>query len=292
METAFEQSRTEPMSRVKPLILSALLEQHQSLPSQPRTVALLLNELCKPEPGLRSLAQLFSTDPVLAGRLLAMSNRPGHLQGQGVHSIPEALVVLAPVQLKQLMQKAAPVSAAHATAGWSLASFWRYSLDTARMARALAMSVQANASQAYALGLLHGLGELLLHTADPETFFRLAELLEPMHPHRPQVEMQVMGYCSGQITAHLARRWNLPALMSDAFQYMHTPLEQPFFEPLTGVLHLAIWRASTRALNWRERQMAVSFPAETGLALGMDIDMVLRQASIDWHAGQSLDVQF
>ena len=148
-----EQLPTDPMSRVKPLILSTLLEQQLSLPSQPRTVALLLSELCKPEPGLRSLAQLFSTDPVLAGRLLAMSNRPGHLQGQGVQSIPEALVVLAPVQLKQLMQKAAPVSAAHASAGWSLASFWRYSLDTARMARALAMSVQANASQAYALGL-------------------------------------------------------------------------------------------------------------------------------------------
>jgi hypothetical protein len=40
---------------------------------------------------------------------------------------------------------------------------------------------------------------------------------------------------------------------------MHAPMEQPVFEPLTGVLHLAIWRASTRALNWGERQLAVTF---------------------------------
>lgn len=280
------------MSRVKPLSLATLLEQHVLLPSQPRVVALLSSELRKPEPGMRSLVQLFSTDPVLTARLLAAANGPAHLLGQRVHSIPEALVLLAPVQLRQLVQKAAPVSASHISAGWSLANFWRYSLDTARMARALAMSVQANASQAYTLGLLHGLGELLLQAADPDTFFRLSELLEPMHPKRPQVEMQLMGYCSGQITAHLARQWNFPELISDAFQFMHAPMEQPVFEPLTGVLHLAIWRASTRALNWGERQLAVTFPAETGLALGMDIDMVLRQASIDWHAAGSLDVQF
>lgn len=280
------------MSRAKPLNLPLLLEQHTMLPSQPRAVALLSSELRKPEPSMRSLVQLFSTDPALTARMLTAANGPAHLLGQRVHSIPEALVVLAPVQLRQLVQKAAPTGATHVLAGWSLASFWRYSLDTARTARALAMSVQANASAAYALGLLHGLGQLLLHTADPETFARLAELLEPMHPSRPRVEMQLMGYCSGQISAYLARQWNFPPLMSDAFQFMHTPLEQPVFEPLTGVLHLAIWRASTRALNWSERQLAVSFPAEAGLALGMDIDMVLRQASIDWHAAGSLDVQF
>ena len=283
---------TQAMIRAKPLNLSTLLEQHALLPSQPRAVALLSSELRQLEPGMRSLVQLFSTDPVLTARMLAVANGPVHQLAQRVHSIPEALVVLAPVQLRQLVQKSAPTGATHTQGGWSLAGFWRYSLDTARIARALAMSVQANASAAYTLGLLHGLGQLLLRTVDPETFVRLAELLEPMHPKRPEVETQLMGYCTGQITAHLARQWNFPLLMSDAFQYMNTPLEQPTFEPLTGVLHLAIWRASTRALNWNERQLAVSFPAEAGLALGMDIDMVLRQASINWYAANSLDVQF
>ena len=61
---------------------------------------------------------------------------------------------------------------------------------------------------------------------------------------------------------------------------------------MAGVLHLAMWRAGTRALQWSDRKLAVSFPAEVGLALGMDIDMVLRQASIDWHAGAEPDVRF
>ena len=124
------------------------------------------------------------------------------------------------------------------------------------------------------------------------TATRLAELLEPLHPRRPLVEMQLMGYCSAQICAHLAKQWSLPTVLAEALQYMHQPLQQPVFEPLTGVLHLAMWRAGTRALGWSERQLAVSFPAEVGLALGMDIDMVLRQASVDWHAGGEPDVIF
>ena len=283
---------TQGMSHAKPLNLAAVLASKSMLPSQPRALALLSSELLKPQPHMRSLTQLFSADPVLAARLLAMANGPAHLMSQRVNSIPEALVVLSPLQLRQLLNKASPGVDRASAAGWRLASFWRYSLDTARMARALAMSVQANASAAYSLGLVHGLGELLLQQADPATAARLAELLEPFHPQRPQVEMQLLGYCSGQICAHLARQWNLPVALADSLQYMHQPLEQPAFEPLTGVLHLAMWRAGTRALQWSDRKLAVSFPAEVGLALGMDIDMVLRQASIDWHAGAEPDVRF
>ena len=33
-----------------------------------------------------------------------------------------------------------------------------------------------------------------------------------------------------------------------------------------------------------DKELAVTFPAEVGLALGLDIDMVLQQDPIDWHA--------
>ncbi|MNV65798.1 hypothetical protein D3C71_1585160 [compost metagenome] len=35
-------------------------------------------------------------------------------------------------------------------------------------------------------------------------------------------------------------------------------------------------------LSLGERELAVLFPSEVGLALGLDIDMVLQQAPIDW----------
>ena len=56
--------------------LSALLEQQFDLPSIPKVVALLLNELDRPEIDLKKVTQLISTDPALTTRLLQLGNSP------------------------------------------------------------------------------------------------------------------------------------------------------------------------------------------------------------------------
>lgn len=270
--------------------LAVLLRLPVSLPSQPRSVALLASELRKPEPSLRQLCQLFSTDPALAASVLASANGAGHWMGQGVHGIPEALVVLPQAQLLELVHEALAGLGGQSLRGFDLPTFWRHSLETAKLARTLAATVQSNGSAAYALGLVHGLGQLHLHRAAPEQAAKVSELVSPLHPQRPLLEAQLCGYAFSLVTAGLAQSWHLPQFMVDALQYMHSPLTQAQFEPLTGVLHLAAWRASAYVQRWDDRQLAVSFPSEVGLALGLDIDMVLRQASIDWHAVGGVDV--
>ena len=42
------------------------------------------------------------------------------------------------------------------------------------------------------------------------------------------------------------------------------------------------WRARAREVGLDDKEMAVSFPGEVGLALGLDIDRVLQQDPIDW----------
>lgn len=278
------------MNHTKPSNLTALLEQPLLLPSQPRTVALLASELRKPEPSLRQLCQLFSSDPALAALLLASANAQGHWMNQRVHGVSEALVVLPPAQLQQLVRQAQAGLGMQTLRGFDLPAFWRHSLATAKLARTLAVTVQTHSSAAYVLGLVHGLGLLHIHRVAPEQAARVGELAPALHPQRPKLEKQLCGYAFSLVTAGLAQLWQLPPLMVDALQYMHAPLAQAQFEPLTGVLHLAAWRASTYGQRWDERQLAVSFPSEVGLALGLDIDMVLRQASIDWHSVGGVDV--
>lgn len=278
------------MSRATSLNLSTLLQSQPVLPSQPRTVALLLSELRTPQPSMRRLNQLFATDPALSARLLAAANHPEHRLGQCVSGIPEALVVLGLDQLRKLVAQAPLGLGGGWLQGLELLDFWRYSVEAAKLARALAATVQANAATAYALGLLHGLGELAMHGADAQRASSMGEAVAVLHPNRARLEARLYGYSYSQVSAGLAGAWNLPPVMVQALLHMEAPMQQPHFEPLTGVLHLACWRVRARTANWDERKLAVSFPAEVGLALGMDIDMVLRQASIDWHAAGGLDV--
>ena len=94
--------------------LNALLGQPAALPSLPRTVALLMNELAQREPSLRRLNLLFGSDPVLAARLLELANAPAHQLTRQVAGISEALVLLGSAPLQTLVSSATLGTAARA----------------------------------------------------------------------------------------------------------------------------------------------------------------------------------
>ena len=262
--------------------LNALLGQPVALPSLPRTVALLMNELAQREPSLRRLNLLFGSDPVLAARLLELANAPAHQLTRQVAGISEALVLLGSAPLQTLVSSATLGTAARAVQGINLQQFWRYSLHTAKLARSLAGVVFQNPTAAYTAGLLHGLGELLIHLGNPQKAQSMNTLVLPLDMRRGKIEQRILGYSYTHVSAALAQRWLLPQVVVDALQYQAAPFENTAYEPLAGVIHLAAWRVRGREAGLSERELAVSFPGEVGLMLGLDIDMVLQQDPIDW----------
>ena len=262
--------------------LNALLGQPVALPSLPRTVALLMNELAQREPSLRRLNLLFGSDPVLAARLLELANAPAHQLTRQVAGISEALVLLGSAPLQTLVASATLGTAARAVQGIHLQQFWRYSLHTAKLARSLAGVVFQNPTAAYTAGLLHGLGELLIHLGNPQKAQSMNTLVLPLDMRRGKIEQRILGYSYTHVSAALAQRWLLPQVVVDALQYQAAPFENTAYEPLAGVIHLAAWRARGREAGLSERELAVTFPGEIGLMLGLDIDMVLQQDPIDW----------
>lgn len=262
--------------------LNALLGQPVALPSLPRTVALLMNELAQREPSLRRLNLLFGSDPVLAARLLELANAPAHQLTRQVAGISEALVLLGSAPLQTLVSSATLGTAARAVQGINLQQFWRYSLHTAKLARSLAGVVFQNPTAAYTAGLLHGLGELLIHLGNPQKAQSMNTLVLPLDMRRGKIEQRILGYSYTHVSAALAQRWLLPQVVVDALQYQAAPFENTAYEPLAGVIHLAAWRVRGREAGLSERELAVTFPGEVGLMLGLDIDMVLQQDPIDW----------
>ncbi|MFT3815352.1 MAG: HDOD domain-containing protein [Acidovorax sp.] len=262
--------------------LDALVAAPLALPCLPRTVALLMNALAAPEPDLRRVNQLFGTDPALAARLLELANSAAFQATGQIVGIPEALALLGAPQLRALVAQAPLGAASRSVPGVNLPAFWRYSLHTAKLARSLAGLVRHDTQAAYTAGLLHGLGALAMHMAEPEEAQAIAT--PPLDPRRARQELRQLGFCYSQVSAGLARRWQLPGVVADALEHLHAPFDNGVYEPLAGVLHLASWHARAREAGLGERELAVSFPGEVGLALGLDIDMVLQQDPIDWSA--------
>lgn len=261
--------------------MAALLNQRFVMPSVPRVVALLLTELGAAQPDLRRIDQLLGTDPALGLRLLQAANAPFFkLPGQ-IHSVAEALAVLRLGQVQAMVAQAASQASFKAVPGLQLVKFWVYSVDAARMARSLAGLLRLNQQAAYTLGLIHAVGELAMRVAMPQAVAVDAQC-GPLELKRARAERQAFGFCYTQVSAGLAAQWHFPQVMVDALNFAHAPFDNDAYEPLAGVLHLAIWRARARQAGLPPNGLAVTFPSLVGEVLGLDIDMVLQQDSLDW----------
>jgi len=126
------------------------------------------------------------------------------------------------------------------------------------------------------------MGQLVLHQTQPERVAALAAEAGLWDPRRPRVEVRHWGYSAHHTTAILLRAWGLPAEIVAAVQAMEAPLQDAQFDPMAGVLHLAVWRNRVKVSGWSERSMADAFPVDVALALGIDVDVVLQQEATDW----------
>lgn len=264
--------------------LNELLASKTALPSIPKAVALLLSELARPEPDLRKLGQLIGTDPALTTRLLTLANSAMFNFSRKVSNIPEALAILGIDHLRSLAQAAALGLSFRAVPGVNLQQFWRYSLNVAKLTRSLAGMVRQNTSTAFTAGLVHAVGELVMHIGMPAEMAALNQQLLPLDLRRARIETRRLGFCYADVGAGFAREWQFPDCIVDALQCQIAPFDDGVYEPLVGVVHLAVWRARAKEVEMDENALAVSFPGEVGLALGLDIDMVLQQDPIDWSA--------
>lgn len=254
-----------------------------SLPCQPRVLALLMRELLSTVLPMRRVNQLFGADPVLAAQLMECANSPAFRMSGLVRSIPQAITLLGDRQLRALLQKAQSKVVVRSSQGLDMVLFTRLSHASAKLARNLASLCGLDASASYLTALLHGMGHIILHQTQAESVAAIAKEVGVWDPRRPRIEVRHWGYSANSTTAALLRQWNLPADLAAAIQAMEAPMATEHFDPMAGVLHLAVWRTRAQHSGWSARNMADAFPVDVALALGMDVDVVLQQEATDWR---------
>ncbi len=264
------------------MTLKELLACDGVLPSIPKIIALLLNELDRAEPDLRKISQLINTDPVLATRLLRLANSAQFQFSSKISSVSEALALMGLDQVRSLATAAAVVGAFKTIPGIDMHQFWGYSMNVAKLSRMLGGMVRQNQSAAFTAGLIHATGELVMHLGLPTELAALNQQVPPLGLKRAAAERKLLGYCYADVGAGFARNWQFPQPIVDALEHQCSPFENNVYEPMAGVLHLAAWRARAKEANYDEQDLTVNFPDVVALALGIDIDMALQQEPIDW----------
>lgn len=265
--------------------LDTLLATPMALPSIPRVIALALGELNADEPDLLRVSGILSQEPVLTARLLQVANSARFQLSKRIGTVNEALAILGLRQVRDMVIEAAMTSAFRKVGGVDMQQFWRYSLNTAKLAQRLT-STQRVAVSPYTAGLVHALGELVMHRGLAQEMEFLNRRVNIFAPDRADAEHGLLGYSYAQVGAGFARRWNLPPELVETLEYHDAPFERDGYEPMAGILHVAVWRCRAYEMGYTERELTVTFPDRTALAVDLDLGVVLSHAPVEWTTRQ------
>lgn len=257
--------------------LDKLLKQPQALPSVPKVVRRLIESFEQPEADPMRIATLIEEDPVLTAKLLKTANSAFFGLSRNVNNAREAMNILGLIKVRALVIASALGEGFHTVGGVNLNQFWRYSLNTANLARYIALPIRIDENTAFTAGLIHGIGELVMHVGMPESMIELDRSVPMLDLKRAKAERSVFGYSYAEVGAALAREWKFPRRMINAIEHQTAPFDNDVYEPIAGVIHIASWRARAEEQDLRGELLINTYPDPVGLVLGIDPDTVVAE---------------
>jgi HD-like signal output (HDOD) protein len=269
--------------------LEKLLKQPDALPSAPKVVRKLIETFDQDEVDAMLVASYIEDDPVLTAKLLKTANSAFFGLSRQVSNAREAMNVLGMIKVRALVIAASLGERFHTVGSVNLNQFWRYSLNTANLSRYIALPIKIDENTAFTAGLIHGIGELVMHVGMPEAMLDLDRSVPMLDLKRSKAERGIFGYSYAEVGAALAREWHFPKRMINAIEHQTAPFDNDVYEPIAGVIHIGSWRARAEEQSMRSELLINTYPDPVGLVLGIDPDTVVAEEipSLSRHAEES-----
>ena len=258
--------------------LDKLLKQPNTLPSAPKVVRKLIDTFNQEDVDLLYAASLIEDDPVLTAKLLKMANSAFFGLHRSVSNARDAINVMGLIKVRALVIGASLGEGFHSVGSVNLNQFWRYSLNAANLSRYIALPIKIDENTAFTAGLVHGIGELMMHVGMPEAMLDLDRSIPMLDLKRARAEQGLFGYSYAEVGAALAREWRFPKKMVDAIEHQTAPFDNDVYEPIAGVIHVASWRARAQELSLGSEGLINTYPDPVGVALGIDPDIIVGES--------------
>ncbi|KAF0811627.1 hypothetical protein IGB42_03916 [Andreprevotia sp. IGB-42] len=249
--------------------LEELFEQTHKLPTIPRVVQELIDSFSRDDVDIESVAKKIALDQVITAKVLRLANSAHFGASRLVGSVNEAVIVLGFNTVRTLVVASGVTGAFVSIPGFDRKSFWERSFKVANTARVFAKAAKYNGEIAFASGMIHNIGEMMIHIVAPEIAVKIDRFVES-GGNRVLLEDNNIGFDYVMVGEELARRWNFPEEIQAAIKYQNDPQAQPQPNKLTALLHLAIW------LEARDAGDAITeWPAGTLEILGITPEQAL-----------------
>ena len=255
--------------------IERLLKLPDAIPSVPKVVRSLMETFNQEDVDTVSVASLIEEDPVLTAKLLKIANSAFFGLSRSVTNARDAINMMGLIKVRALVIAASLSEGFSRVAGVDLNQFWRYSINSANLSRYIALPIKIDENTAFTAGMVHGIGELMMHAAMPEAMLDLNSKVKVLDISRARAEQRLFGYSYAEVGAALADEWRFPVKMVNAIRYQTAPFDNTLYEPIAGVIHIASWRARGQEMALDAEGLTSSYPGAIGVVLGVDPDSVM-----------------
>ena len=257
------------------MILADLFDQCDSLPAAPTLLRDLIDQFNDENASVQDLAALMERDPAICAQLLRLANSSFFQLSEPVSTTLQALQQVGMTNARSLAISIGLMSCFSRIPQNTLHAFWQHSLRTAIAASHWAKSNGQSPSVAYTSGLLHAIGQLIMHINMPAQMSELDQTTGRNAPSRVAAETSRFGYAYTDVGAELCTRWKLPAPFAATLAASGKLEDAPAMEPLAALVALAAWQAWASVQTLSDSELESLWPA----ALAQQADVQLSQAA-------------
>ncbi len=223
------------------------------------------------------LARKMSMDQVISARVLRMANSAQFGGVKGVANINDAIIRVGASAIRTLVSSSILANTFPKLTTLNIKDYWADTFEIATIASALAKRSQLDFHEVFTTGVLHNIGELMIHSLVPE---QAQEVMRRVDEGENAVKAQhaVLNTDAQQLGAVLAESWKFPREMVDAIANINHPSRAVESKRVACVLYLArdIHQHWDSMLGDNEKQAYLDqHPAAKALRLPDDIVQVV-----------------
>jgi HD-like signal output (HDOD) protein/CheY-like chemotaxis protein len=224
--------------------LKEIVSRVNTVPSLPSLYVSLTEALRQSDITVAKIAHIVKQDMGMTSKVLQLVNSAFFALPCHISSPQQAISLLGIDNIRAVVLSVHVFAELEENPNSKLAALWPRSLATAAFARAIARaehSPQALEDDAFAAGLLHDIGRLVLASGCSTQYAHVLEGLQRDKVTLAEAEWQSFGCTHAEVGAYLLGLWGLPDAVVQAVAWHHTPSRSgtSAFSPVIAV-HAAV----------------------------------------------------
>ncbi|HAS8133767.1 TPA: HDOD domain-containing protein, partial [Vibrio vulnificus] len=184
------------------------------------------------------LSKKLAMDQVLSARLLRMANSAHFAGNKPLSNLNEAVIRVGSGAVRTLVSSSILYSAFPKIETLNIKDYWANTFEVAMIASKLADQAKLDANEVFTTGVLHNIGELMIHSLVPEQAIEISNKIAEGQSSL-SAQREVLGTDATELGAKLAEAWKFPPEMKDAIENINHPGKAKIAKRLACLLYLA-----------------------------------------------------